>query len=83
MSFFGVHIKRMLEVIKESGEQSICCSKNGFNPLKIRCQILLSLLSLGKFPLTPENEQLGLAILNHRQLLLREMQGKFLTDVKI
>lgn len=58
MSFFGVHIKRMLEVIKESRKQSIRCSKDGFNPLKIRCQFLLLLLSLGKFPLTPGSEEL-------------------------
>lgn len=57
MSFFGVHIKRMLEVIKESGEQSMCYSKDGFNPLKIRGLILLSLVSVGKFPLTPAGKQ--------------------------
>lgn len=65
MSFFGVHIKRMLEVIKESGERSICCSKDGSDPLKIRGQILLSLTSVGKFPLTSESEESGSVILKH------------------
>lgn len=55
----------MLEVIKESGEQSICCSKDGFNLLKIRGQVLLSLISVGKFRLTPESEHSGPVILEH------------------
>lgn len=55
----------MLEVIKESGEQSMCYSKDGFNPLKIRGLILLSLISVGKFPLTPAGKQSDPVILKH------------------